>query len=89
MLSLRLPDEQLARIDALARANGMTRSQWLRDVVKKALADDCARLDPYRHYLKIMAELEATGAVLGSGESELGSSHSARIKEKLRASRLR
>jgi len=85
MLSLRLPDEQLVRINALSRAQGLTRSQWLRQLVEKALAAADARPDPHRYYLEIMAGLEAEGAVLDSGKSDLGLAHSVRLKEKLRA----
>lgn len=85
MLSLRLPEDQLARINALSRAQGLTRSQWLRRVVENAIAANDARSDPCQRYNEIMARAEERGALMGSGMIDRGRNHSVYVKEKLRA----
>ena len=85
MLSLRLPDEHLARIDSLSRAQGLTRSQWLRLLVEKEIAANDAKPDAHQLYLEIMARAETAGGVMSSDKPDLGAKHSKYVKEKLRA----
>lgn len=43
LISLRLPSDEVAEMNAAAKARGLSRSAWLRDAARRVIAADKAR----------------------------------------------
>lgn len=82
MLSLRLSSEQEMRLTAIAARQGITRSEWLRNVIELQIAAAEAKVDSHAIYLELMAPLAAAP---GSGRAQAARQHSKVLKQKLHA----
>jgi Predicted DNA-binding protein with an HTH domain len=85
-LTVRLNPELENRIDAIAKQQGLTKSQWVRQLIEQKLKEELA-LHPMTPY-QMAEELGLVGCIEG-GPEDLAANAKKYITEKLRAKRSR
>jgi hypothetical protein len=87
MVSLRLSEAQAQGVNEAAQRSGLSRSEWLRQLIERELKAQTPRVDPHQEYLRIMAKYPPLPP--GTPPTHGARDHSKLIKEKLRAAHRR
>jgi hypothetical protein len=83
MVSLRLPESLQQGVADAAQRSGLSRSEWLRQVIERELLADRRHNDPHELYLRLMAKHPAPPP--GAPKTNDAADHSRVLKAKLRA----